>query len=114
MIYSADNQDNRIFKENRIEVIRSDQSSKQDLVDLIAKTGSDIDLVIDDGSHIPQHQVFTCLSLMPLLNKDVIYIIEDVAEPSIEKQFTNYDRQVPELVRTRPRYDDRLIVIRNL
>ena len=113
LVYGADNQDGRIFKEDRIEVFRCDQSSKKDLVDLTTKTGSDIDLVIDDASHIPEHQVFTCLNLMPLLKKGVIYIIEDVADPSIEEQFTNYDIQVPELVHTRRRYDDRLIVIRN-
>src|SRR3990167_2538711 len=47
LVYGADNQDGRIFKEDRIEVFRCDQSSKKDLVDLTTKTGSDIDLVID-------------------------------------------------------------------
>lgn len=97
-IYSADNVDSRIFKEDRIEVFKCDQSSEQDLRDLIAKTGSDIDLVVDDGSHIPEHQVFTCLTLMPLLQKKVIYVIEDVTEPEIIKeQLSKYDLQIPEL-----------------
>ncbi len=97
MIYSADNQADRIFKEDRIEVISCDQDSKQNLVNLIARTGSDIDLVVDDGSHVPEHQVFTCLTLMPLLKKDVTYVIEDVADPSIREQLDEYDCQIPEL-----------------
>src|SRR5689334_235700 len=50
-IYGADNQDNRIFKKERIEVVKCDQSEGVDLDSLIRKTGTDLDLVIDDGSH---------------------------------------------------------------
>lgn len=113
LVYGADNQNNRIFKEDRIEVFRCDQSSKQDLVDLISMTGSDIDLVIDDGSHIPEHQVFSCLTLIPLLKKDVIYVIEDVADTSITEQLGVYNYKIPKLQSRRKRYDDRLVVIRN-
>lgn len=110
LIYAADNQDNRIFKEGRIEVIKCDQSSGQDLVNLIAKTGSDIDLVVDDGSHIPQHQVFSCLNLLPLLKKDVVYIIEDVADASILEELSGYNCNMTKFGK---RYDDRVIVVRN-
>ncbi|MBI2593026.1 class I SAM-dependent methyltransferase [Candidatus Daviesbacteria bacterium] len=112
-IYGAEIDPKRIFTDGRIKVIKCDQSSKKDLVNLITRTGSDIDLVIDDGSHIPQDQVFSCLTLMPLLKKDVIYIIEDVADPTIEKQLTGYELEIPELVHTRRKYDDRLIVVRH-
>lgn len=112
-IYSAENEDHRIFTEDRIEVIKCDQSSLKDLENLIEKTGIDIDFVVDDGSHIPAHQVFTCLKLMPLLKNDVIYIIEDVADQSIEKYFVDYNYVIPQLSHTKRRYDDRLVVIRN-
>lgn len=110
LVYGADNQDNRIFKEDRIEVFKCDQSSKQDLVKLIAKTGSDIDLVIDDGSHVPEHQVFSCLNLMPLLKSEVVYIIEDVADENIINELSSYKC---EMTKFGKRYDDRIIVVRN-
>lgn len=38
------------------------------------------DLIIDDGSHIPEEQVTSALTLMPYLAKDGLYVIEDVAD----------------------------------
>lgn len=120
-VYGADIESGLLIKEDRIESFRCDQSSKDDLLELIKKTGSDIDLVIDDGSHIPEHQVFTCLTLMPRLKKNVIYVIEDVADPSIKEHLGNYDYQIPELeyIRSRHRWkfdiskSNRLIIVRH-
>ena len=72
-IYGIDILPSLVFKDNRIETFLCDQYNKEDLENLISKIGSDIDIVIDDGSHKPKHQVFTCRTLMPLLKKDVIY-----------------------------------------
>src|SRR3990167_2507206 len=83
MIYGADNDGTRIFKEDRIEVIPCDQSKKEDLIMLFDIIGLDIDLVIDDGSHKPEDQVYTCMSVMPNLKKGCVYVIEDVADLSI-------------------------------
>ena len=113
MIYGADNDQNWIFKETRIEVINCDQSSKKDLMKLTKITGTDFDIVIDDASHKPEDQVLTCLTLMPLLKKDVIYIIEDVADPTITEKLDRYDLEIPSLIPKKTRYDDRLIVVRH-
>jgi hypothetical protein len=112
-IYGAEIDPKRIFTDGRIKIVKCDQSSKNDLVDLISNIGPDIDLVIDDGSHIPKDQVFTCLTLMPMLKKDVIYVIEDVADLTIEEQLTGYELVVPQIIHTKRKYDDRLFVIRN-
>lgn len=112
-IFGAENDPKRIFKENRIDVFYCDQSSAENLKALIGITGSNIDFVVDDGSHKPEDQILTCLTLMPLLNKNVIYVIEDVADLSIVKSLTEYNLEIPALERKRPRYDDYLIIVRH-
>ena len=107
MIYGADNDPKRLFDSQRIKVYRCDQSNKQDLIDLIDQVSSSIDLFIDDGSHIPKDQLNTCLTVMPLLKKDTIYIIEDVSDPTIMGGLAEYDCK---LVKVGRRYDDRLII----
>lgn len=112
MVYGGEIDDKRIFKEERIEVIKCDHSSETDLIELIKKTGNDLDFVVEDGSHKPEDQIFTCLTLMPLLNDDVTYIIEDVADLNIIKSLSDYEIEVPKLNRRKERYDDWLVVIR--
>lgn len=110
-IYGAEIQDNRIFEDGAIKVYKCDQSSLKDLKALIKEIGTDIDFIVEDGSHIPEHQVFTCLTLMPLLKKEAVYIIEDVADPSIFEQLSaKYDC---EILTVGNRYDDRLIIVKN-
>lgn len=110
MIYGAEIEEGRIFSEDRIQVIKCDQSSVVDLLHLIDTIGNDIDLIIDDGSHRPEHQLYTCLQLLPLLPKGSIYIIEDVAVDEVFSGIPDtYDK---ELKRVGKRYDDQLIIIR--
>ncbi len=110
MIYGGDNQDNRLHQEERIQVFKCDQSKEEDLLKLIENTGSDIDLFVDDGSHVPIHQILTCLTLMPMLKKNVIYVIEDVADPTIIEKLRKYDC---ELIRVGQRYDDQLLIVKH-
>lgn len=112
-MYGAENMPERVFSEERIEIIPCDQAKKEDLLELLLKIGTDIDIVIDDASHKSEDQVSTCLTLMPHLKRDVIYIIEDVADPTIVSQLTKYNIEVPELRPKKSRYDDRLVVVRH-
>ncbi len=110
-IYGADIAPKRVTEiYSRTSIIECDQSVERDLSDLIKETGSDIDLFIDDGSHVPDHQVFTCLTLMPLLDKGVIYIIEDVINPSIFNKFNKYESEMHKFGK---RSDDRIIIVRH-
>jgi hypothetical protein len=109
MVYGAEIDKKRIFKEDRIEVIECDQSKVEDLAKLLEKTGFDIDIMIDDGSHKPKDQVLTALTVLPLIKKEAIYVIEDVADPSIIEYFEDY---ACEIVKLSKRYDDRLLIIR--
>lgn len=113
-IYGAEIADNRLIKEDRIETFKCDQGSLQQLMDLVGKIGNDIDFVVDDGSHRTSDQFFTCAALVPMLKKDVTYVIEDVAEVGlIDLLDLNYvDRFSCELINCGPRYDDNLLVVK--
>lgn len=112
-VYGAENMPGRIFQEERIEVIPCDQTNREQLLELLLKIGTDIDFVVEDGSHKPEDQIFTCLTLMQFLKRDVTYIIEDVSDPSIVDKLTQYDLEVPALLPKKERYDDRLVVVRH-
>jgi len=108
MIYGAEIDPDRVISEDRIITYECDQYSNSDLLNLIDHTGTDIDLVVDDGSHIPDHQIYTATSLMSVLDPGVIYIIEDVASPRVAKALSDYKIEVKEFSK---RYDDRIIKI---
>jgi len=112
-IYGVDIEPKCIFQDERIETSILDQSNEQQLTDLIKRIGSDIDIVIDDGSHRPAHQVFTCRILMPLLKKDVIYVIEDVKSSKYCLYgLRRFDVEVVDNFR-RGHRDDRLLIVSN-
>lgn len=77
-IYGADFLPEVLFEDERIKTYLCDETKQVDLLRLIESTGADIDLFIDDGSHRLEDQIFTAQTLMPLLKKDVTYIVEDV------------------------------------
>lgn len=110
MIYGAEIEEKRVIHEERIEVFECDQSKPDDLIKLLSNTGFDLDIVIDDGSHKPKDQIITALTILPLLKKESLYIIEDVADKSIERAFDDYDYK---WIECGDRYDDRLLVIRH-
>lgn len=109
-IYGAEIEENRCFEDGRIKVVQCDQTSREDLVKLVDETGFNVDLVIDDGSHKLEDQIFTCRTLMTLFNMETVYVIEDVAHTNIVKAFDDYDC---ELIECGDRYDDRLLIVRN-
>lgn len=108
-IYGAEIDKNRLFEEDRIKVFECDQSNYEDLTKLIDIIGGDVDLVIDDGSHLLEDQVFSCKTLMQKLHYGATYIIEDVAKPEISDELFRF---YPEVIKVSKRYDDRLIVMK--
>ncbi len=111
-IFGVDILPNALYNGNRIKSFLCDQTKKEDLINLITNIGSDIDLVVDDGSHKTNDQIFTCKTLMPIINKQVIYIIEDVRYPeTITSALNKYYCWVPEF--RRKFKDDNLVVVRN-
>jgi len=66
------------FKHPRGEVYKGDQSNKKDLRK-VYKLIKSADVIIDDGSHVPEHQLLSFNYLFnKLLNYGGIYIIEDI------------------------------------
>jgi len=88
------------YNNGRINVIKGDQSKTDDLQKVLEKTGGNLDVILDDGSHIPEHQILTFNTLFPSVVPGGIYIIEDI-ETSYWKQIglygyqTNYGQHHP-------------------
>jgi len=110
-IYSPEIEYGRLFEEERIKVIKCDQSNQSDLFRVLKESGTDIDLFVDDGSHKPFDQVFTFLNVFPHLDSGAIYVIEDVADARIMND-VGISVSNPLIVRLGKRYDDCLIVFK--
>lgn len=77
-IYSCDIRTDTLINEGRIHSMVCDQSSPTDLAKLLEWSGTDLDVVIDDGSHLYEHQFITASVLLPVLKPGSLYVIEDV------------------------------------
>lgn len=76
MIYSMDIDEE--LETDRGVVYKGDQTNIEDLKRMV-KTIGECDIIIDDGSHIPQHQISTFEYLFEnMLKNGGIYIIEDI------------------------------------
>jgi len=61
----------------RIRIYQTDQSSRSDLAKLVVEQAP-FDIIIDDGSHVSRHQIFTFYELFGALRQGGLYVIEDV------------------------------------
>ena len=116
VIFGADILPESMFKANRIKTFICDETKKEDLENLIAKTGSDIDLFIDDGLHSKNAQIFLAKTILPMLFKNVIYVIEDAGFPrTIKNVLSDYICREPKLdFQGQPRYPkQRLVIVKN-
>jgi hypothetical protein len=65
------------FKRPRVDIEIMDQGNLDDLVRLGLKHGP-FDIIIDDGSHLWNHQIIGLQTLFPFLKDGGIYIVEDL------------------------------------
>lgn len=66
---------------DRITTRLLDQSNREQLAGLVSEYGPEsLDVIIDDGSHIADHQQISLEELMPLLKPNGLYFIEDLNE----------------------------------
>ena len=71
-----------VYQEKNIQTYFCDQSNRGDLAATAFALGGKFDLIIDDGSHLTEHQALTASVFIPmLLSPKGIYIIEDVCFP---------------------------------
>jgi hypothetical protein len=76
-IVGCDIRDKRALNTRNTRIYRVDQSSAEDLAELVRAEGP-FDIVIDDGSHLNRHQIFTFEALFESVSKDGLYVLEDV------------------------------------
>lgn len=73
-----------MINEGRIHSFICDQRDTANLRQIAEyHCGGNLDLIIDDGSHVPQDQVTSALALVPYLSPTGIYVIEDVLKESV-------------------------------
>lgn len=85
-IFGFDINPKALIHEERITSILADQNDftslhmavLQSTLDLSPGDDPRFDVIIDDGSHRPDHQIFSMQSLLPMLAVGGVYIIEDI------------------------------------
>lgn len=82
-------------RDGRTTIVEGDQSDTKFLMHLrrrlLRAEPDGFDLIVDDGSHIPSHQLLSLIALWPLLKPGGNFAVEDV-ETSYWGRFTSvYD-----------------------
>lgn len=87
-------------------------------VDLFRKDDHKFDIIIDDGSHRPEHQAFAVIKWLPFLKEGGVFIIEDVQSFEIAQYLMSLipeellDRSmVVDRRHVKGRYDDVMIIV---
>jgi hypothetical protein len=102
LIYGMDIFPEAHISEDRIKTFVADQSNAESLdrcikeienhdmtSAIINKDSKGIDIIIDDGSHDPEHQKFSFMHLEKYLSENGIYFIEDI-QPPYNENFINH------------------------
>ena len=76
-LYGIDIYDKSSLQEKRITIFKGSQADEDFLKKVCTKI-SDIDIIIDDGSHINEHVITSFETLFPFLKKGGYYAIEDI------------------------------------
>lgn len=77
-IFGCDILEDVIFQDEKIKTFQADQSNPKSLINMINNIGN-LDIILDDGSHIIGHQFISFITLWNFLNKGGLYIIEDIS-----------------------------------
>jgi hypothetical protein len=123
-IYGVDVKPTLLFHYDRIRCFECDQHSDKSLARLRQRFAHlKFDLIVDDGSHIPENQLRTAKAFVPMLADDGIYIIEDapprdaefLTQIPYEHEVHDFGVKMPDLARVvvirreaSKRYRDRL------
>ena len=84
-IYGIDIYEHNDLNTENIIIFKADQSNESDLTNILEKINGSLDIIIDDGSHLGEHQLFSFLFLNKWLSRDGIYVIEDIQPDNIDK-----------------------------
>ncbi len=75
-IFGIDIENKSQYNTERTKTFVVDQSSQEQLVDIINKIPA-LDIVIDDGSHRSPHQILSFVTIFPHIKPGAMYIVED-------------------------------------
>jgi hypothetical protein len=84
-IYGIDIYGHPELNTDKITTFVADQSNALSLQNVIKNINTNLDVIIDDGSHNCEHQVFSFMFLNQYLSKNGIYVIEDIQPQNIDK-----------------------------
>jgi hypothetical protein len=91
-IIGADNISEKLINSGNIKSYLVDQSNKESLDQFVKDWNQKADVIIDDGSHIPEHYILTFTKLFPLLKRNGVYFIEDIHDgENLEKTKEFFD-----------------------
>ena len=113
-IIGADIRPETLIKTDRISSYYVDQSSSSSLFELGMQIEREVgrpDVIVDDGSHFPDHIATTADVLFPFLRPGGVYVIEDVPENSINLLLRMLPPQATAIRGKTPQWVDDLIVI---
>jgi hypothetical protein len=83
-IFGLDIIDKSTHEENRIKIFQGSQVDMNFLKKVTDETG-ELDIIIDDGSHINEHVIETFKFLFPILKDGGVYVVEDVQTSYFEE-----------------------------
>lgn len=75
-IYAMDIFDKSFFQEKRVRIFQGSQVDKVFLENMLQETG-ELDIIVDDGSHVNEHVIESFKILFPKLKQGGIYVVED-------------------------------------
>ena len=85
IIYGIDIYKHDELNSDRIVTFQADQSKVNDLEIVMSKINDTLDIIIDDGSHLADHQVYSFMYLNKYLSKNGMYVIEDIQPNNIDR-----------------------------
>jgi hypothetical protein len=87
----------RVDSKTACTIYKGDQSDIKFLNHFIEKTGGNFDVIIDDGSHVPSHQLVSFETLWSSVKPGGVYIVEDVEtnwwKPTAQMEVYGYSLQ---------------------
>ena len=75
------------INDKNVKVFQVDQSKENELEQFAMNVNAKFDIIIDDGSHVPDHQLLTLKTLWNNLKQGGVYIIEDIETSYWGKSF---------------------------
>ena len=75
------------INDKNVKFFQVDQSKENELEQFAMNVNAKFDIIIDDGSHVPDHQLLTLKTLWNNLKQGGVYIIEDIETSYWGKSF---------------------------